>query len=93
MLKITEKSKKNLKIIVAVFVLVLTIVFAVVIWQTVVINKLSGEISNLKEENYCQENKNKELESKIAYYESDEFKEEYTKFELEYIKKGERVYK
>lgn len=93
MLKITEKSKRNLKIIAAVFVVVLLAVFSVVIWQTVVINNLSSEIASLKEENDSEENKNKELEEKIAYYESDEFKEEYAKYELEYIKEGERVYK
>lgn len=93
MLKLTEKAKKNLKIIAIVFILVLVAVFAVVIWQTVVINNLSGEIASLKEKNESEENKNAELEEKIAYFESEEFKEEFAKYELEYVKDGEKIYK
>lgn len=92
-MKTTPKSRKNLIIIFALFVALFVAVFSIVIWQTVEINKLKKKNQQLDEQNLQAIQTIKNQEKEIEYFESEEFLNEYAKYELEYVASGEKIYK
>ena len=92
-MKTTPKSRKNLIIIFTIFVALFVAVFSIIIWQTVEINKLKKKNQQLDEQNLQAIQTIKNQEKEMAYFQSEEFLNEYAKYELEYVASGEKIYK
>lgn len=92
-MKATKKAKRNLIIIFSVSALLVIALLAIIIWQTVEVGKLNGEIQSLDANNTQQESLIAEQNGKIAYYESEQFKEDYAKYELGYTEDKSSLYK
>lgn len=82
-MKLTEKFKRNLKIIISVFLLLVLALFIIIVVQTIQINKKTAEINNLKAQNEENVKILQQQEEEIKYFESESFKTDYEKFELE----------
>ena len=92
-MKATKKAKRNLIIIFAVCILLALAMVGIIIWQTVEVGRLNAEIESLDVKNSQQESLIEEQNGKIGYYESENFKEDYTKYELGYTDKESTLYK
>ena len=92
-MKATKKAKKNLIIIFSAVVLLALIMISIIIWQTVEVGKLNAEINRIGTENAKQESLIEEQGKQIEYYESEKFKEDYSKFELGYTEGEGTIYK
>lgn len=92
-MKITNKVKKNLIIIFSAVILIAVVLFGVIIWQTVKVNELNSEINNLDGQIAETNSQIAKQESQIEYYESEDFKEDYTKYELGYSETKNTIYK
>ena len=85
-MKVTSKGKRNLIIIVSAITVVVLVLLCVIIWQTVKVNKLKSEINDL-DTKIVETNAELELkESKVKYFESEQYQEDYKKYELGYCK-------
>ena len=92
-MRATKKAKRNLIIIFSVSVLVALVLIAVIIWQTVEVGRLNGEIKNLDVNNSKQEELIEKQNQQIEYYESENFKEDYIKYEMGYTAGESDLYK
>lgn len=92
-MKITQKAKKNLFIIFITCILIVSILLCVIIYQTVKVNNLKNEINSTHQQSIEAQEQIKRQQEEIAYYESDEFKNDYLKYELEQLEDGELIYK
>ena len=92
-MKATKKAKRNLIIIFSACILLALVMICVIIWQTVEVGKLNEEIKGLDAENFKQESLIEEQNTKISYYESEKFKEDYIKYELGYTEESSTIYK
>ena len=92
-MRATKKAKRNLIIIFSVSVLVALVLIAVIIWQTVKVGRLNGEIKNLDVNNSKQEELIEKQNQQIEYYESENFKEDYIKYEMGYTTGESDLYK
>lgn len=79
----TKKFKRNLKIIFSLFLVLALVLFVVIVVQTIKINNKTNEVNNLKAQNEANEEILNKQEEEIAYFESEKFKSDYEKFELE----------
>lgn len=79
----TKKFKRNLKIIFSLFLVLALALFIVIVVQTIKINNKTNELNNLKAQNEANEEILNKQEEKIEYFESEKFKSDYEKFELE----------
>ena len=79
----TKKFKRNLKIIFSLFLVLALALFIVIVVQTIKINNKTNEVNNLKAQNEANEEILNKQEEEIAYFESEKFKSDYEKFELE----------
>lgn len=92
-MKVTSKGKRNLIIIVSAITIVVLILLCVIIWQTVKVNKLKSEINDL-DTKIVETNAELELkESKVKYFESEQYQEDYKKYELGYAENENTMYK
>ena len=92
-MKLTKKAKKNLFIIFVTCLLVVSILLCVIIYQTVKINALKNEITGTNNETLELQEEIKKQNKEVEYFESEDFKEDYKKYELVEFKEGELVYK
>ena len=91
-MKATKKAKRNLIIIFSACILIALIMICIIIWQTVEVGKLNTEINRIGAENSKQESLIEEQGKQIEYYESEKFKEDYSKFELGYTDGDGTIY-
>ena len=88
-----QKCNKKTKYFLAIAILLLVILFVVCIWQTIKIKKIDKQLDAVDSDSAKIEAQLQQQEKEIEYFESEEFKKEYSKYELEYIKNNEKIYK
>ena len=79
----SKKFKRNLKIIFSVFLALAFALLLIIFIQTIKINKKTSEVNSLKQQNEASIELLQKQEEEIAYFESDGYKEDYEKFQLE----------
>ncbi|MBE7074948.1 MAG: hypothetical protein E7376_03115 [Clostridiales bacterium] len=84
-----HKQTKTLKFIFFILLLIPIVLFAVGIIQTFVLKSKQNELNALNQSIIVSEQQQTELEKELEYKQSDEYKNEYYKYENGYGKPGD----
>ena len=91
-MKITKKAKTNFILILCAVIFVVLVLFSIIIWQTVKVNNLNAEINKLDGQIAETNEQISRQDNQIEYYESEQFKEDYVKYELGYADNKFEIY-
>lgn len=92
-MKVTKKARNNLLKIFITALILLVAFFSLIIWQTAKTNKLESDLKDVTLKNNQTINENMLTESKIEYYQSQDYKNDIALYEYEKGESGEEIYK